>query len=211
MNNQTSRNDFADTWLFEMPELLGSFETYDAFAYAIKDLRSSGIQPVQLDTDFFKIELNSVIYYWYEKDNRVLLGSELYIKPQGLIVSMTAKSPDIRGTPPYASDLYLRILKDTSRNLRLVSDSQLSEEGYRIWQNLFKKGAKISVYDKLNPGKSFSHFNNVDELEQYVSSDNSDFRRYQFVISESQIQIAECKSFFNTRRYRELAGLALED
>ena len=209
--NQTSRNDFNDTWLFEMPSGLGSFEIFDAFEYSINDLLKSGIQKIEIKSGFFKLELSSSVYYWYEKDNIILLGSELHKKPQGLIVSVTAKNPKLRGKPPYASDLYKSILTDGPLNVRILSDTQLSDEGYSIWKTLLKQGIKISVYDKENPGKTFKTFHNEDEMNQYFKHDDYDFKRYQYVMSESLMQIVECKSFFNTRRYRELAGLGLED
>lgn len=209
--NQTNRNDFNDTWLFEMPSGIGSFEIFDAFEYSLKDLLKTGIEKIQVINNLYKIDLPSSVYYWYEINGTIALGSELHKKPQGLIVSITAKNPMFRGKSPYASDLYKNILKDSPLNIRILSDTQLSDEGYSIWKNLFRQGLKISVYDKLNPGKSFKTFDNEPQMDEYFKNDDDDFKRYQYVISESILQLAECKSFFNTRRYRELAGLSLED
>jgi len=209
--NQTNRNDFNDTWLFEMPSGIGSFEIFDAFEYSLKDLLKTGIEKIQVINNLYKIDLPSSVYYWYEINGTIALGSELHKKPQGLIVSITTKNPMFRGKSPYASDLYKNILKDSPLNIRILSDTQLSDEGYSIWKNLFRQGLKISVYDKLNPGKSFKTFDNETQMDEYFKNDDDDFKRYQYVISESILQLAECKSFFNTRRYRELAGLSLED
>lgn len=209
--NQTSRNDFSDTWLFEMPSGLGSFEIFDAFEYSIKDLIKTGIKQTEVKNNFYKIELTNSVYYWYEINGIIALGSQLYKKPQGLVVSITAKNPMFRGKSPYASDLYKNILSDSPLNIRILSDTQLSDEGYSIWKNLFNQGLKISVYDKINPGKSFKIFDNKNEMDEYFKHDDDDFKRYQYIVSENIMQIAECKSFFNTRRYRELAGLSLED
>lgn len=209
--NQTSRNDFNDTWLFEMPSGLGSFEIFDAFEYSVKDLLKTGIEKIQVINNLYKIELPTSVYYWYEINGNIALGSELHKKPQGLIVSITAKNPMFRGKSPYASDLYKNILKDSPLNIRILSDTQLSDEGYSIWKNLFRQGLKISVYDKLNPGKSFKTLDNETQMDEYFKNDDDNFKRYQYVISESILQLAECKSFFNTRRYRELSGLSLED
>jgi len=212
MIQDTSRNDFNNTWLYEMPSGLGSFEIFDAFIYTLNDLRSTNIPITKLDNNLNKIDLPSSVYYWYEKDGEILMGSELHKKPQGLVVSVTAKNPKYRGKPPFASDLYRIILQDNSNlNIRILSDTQLSDEGYSIWKYLLNSGVKISVYDRENPGKSFKTFDNIEDMEQYFEHDNTDFKRYQYVMSESIIQIAECKSFFNTRRYRELAGLDLKD
>ncbi len=212
MMDQTSRNDFNNTWLFEMPSGIGSFEIFDAFIYTLKDLISTNIPVIKLDNNLNKIDLPSSVYYWYEQNNEIILGSELHKKPQGLVISVTAKNPKYRGKPPFASNLYKTILKDNSNlNIRILSDTQLSDEGYSIWKSLFKDGVKISVYDRENPGKSFKTFDNIEDMEKYFEDDNTDFKRYQYIMSENIMQIAECKSFFNTRRYRELAGLDLED
>lgn len=212
MMDQTSRNDFNNTWLFEMPSGIGSFEIFDAFIYTLKELISTNVPITKLDNNLNKIELPSSLYYWYEQNNEIILGSELHKKPQGLVISVTAKNPKYRGKQPFASNLYKSILKDNSNlNIRILSDTQLSDEGYAIWKSLFKDGVKISIYDRENPGKSFKIFNNIEDMEKYFEDDNTDFKRYQYIMSESINQIAECKSFFNTRRYRELAGLDLED
>lgn len=209
--NQTSRNDFNDTWLVEMPSGLGSFEIFDALEYSIKDLLQAGIEKMPVKDNIYKIELPNSVYYWYEINGTIALGSELHKKPQGLIVSITAKNPIFRNKPPYASELYKIILNDTPSNIRILSDTQLSDEGFSIWKKLLNQGLKISVYDKLNPGKTFKTFDNEIDMDEYFKHDDDDFKRYQYVISETILQLAECKSFFNTRRYRELAGLSLED
>jgi hypothetical protein len=210
MTNPTSRNDFCDTWLAEMPSGLGSFETYDALVYSIKQLKKIGKQPEKVTGDLYKIELSNSVYYWYEKHNQILLGTQLEKKPQGLVVSVTGKHPSLRKSPPFASDLYDRILKDTNSNIRILGDTQLSDQGYAIWKNLFSKGHWVGVYNTNEPGKSFEIFQTQQQMDKYFKDDDTDYRRYQFVLS-SQKNLAECLSNFNIRRYRELARLSLED
>jgi hypothetical protein len=41
----TSRHDFNQTWLVEMPSGLGSIETFDTIEYNINDLIANGIKP----------------------------------------------------------------------------------------------------------------------------------------------------------------------
>lgn len=210
MTNPTSRSDFHDTWLAEMPSGLGSFETYDGFAYSIKELKKIGKKSEKVAGDLYKIELSNSVYYWFEKDNKILLGTQLEKKPQGLVVSITGKHPQLRGSPPYASDLYDLILKETESNIRILSDTQLSDQEYAIWKNLFLKGHRIGVYDINAPGKSFRIFQNQSEMDEYFKDDDTDYERYQFVLIENK-NIAECLSDFNIRRYRELSGLSLID
>ncbi len=206
----TSRTDFVDTWLNEMPSGLGSFETYDGLVYTIEDLLKNNAEKIQVDANLYKIELPSSVCYWYESDNKILLGVILDKKSQGLVVGLTGKLPSLRSKAPYASDLYHLILKDSGKNIRILSDTQLSDQGYAVWKQLFAKGHKVSVYDRNQPGKTFKTFNDPNEMDQYFAQDDTDYERYQFVLSE-QTNIAECRSFFNIRRYRELTGLSLED
>lgn len=201
----TCRTDFNETWLTEMPMGLGSFETYDALVYNIKDLLDNGVAPKDLGNGVKKIELLPTVFYWYENKNTIILGVGLVKKQQGLVVQLTGKNPKYRGKPPYASDLYQFILRDNkTKSIRLLSDESLSDEGKQIWDRLFSMGLNVSVYDRESPGKSFKTFKTKKEMDNYFELDNTDFKRYQYVLSESREMLAETRSYFNTRRMREL-------
>jgi hypothetical protein len=206
----TSRTDFNETWLTEMPRGLGSFEMYDMLVYNINDRIRSGSSVVDLGSDLKKIDGLQVKYYWYEKNDTVLLGAELSVKPQGLVVNSLAKKPKLSGSP-YATDLYDAILRDSNRSIKLLSDIDISDEALKVWKRLLQQGHKISVYDRENPGQSFITIDNVQELLKYFKDDDTDYRRYQYVLSESGEVLAETRSYFNTRRMRELAGIGLID
>jgi hypothetical protein len=207
MADLSNRNDFTETWLMEMPEGLGSFSTFDQLDYSIKDRIKHGSQVVDVTKDTKKITGSQVIFYWIEINGEIALATELQIRPQGLIVSVTGKNPKYTGKAPYASDLYNLILKDSGKSIRLISDSTLSDEGYGIWKRLFKQGNKISVYDKEEPGKTFTTLKSIEDMDKYFANDDTDFRRYQYVLSEAGEVLAETRSYFNTRRMRELTGL----
>jgi len=207
----TSRTSFNESWLTEMPEGVGSFELFDMLEYRIKQLAASSSTVIDLGNNLKKIDGNQVKFYWYEKNGDIVLAIELSVSQQSLTVNATGKNPKYKGCPPFASDLYDAILKDTDRSIRIMSDTQLSDEGYDIWKRLFNQGHKISVYDRLNPTKTFHTFKNLSDLDNFFKKDDSDYSRYQFVLSESREMFAEMQSFFNTRRYRELAGLSLDD
>lgn len=207
----TSRTDFNKTWLMEAPEGQGSFETFDALEYNIRDRLKSGSAAIALDgKDLFKIDGQQVKYYWYEHDGRILLGAELSVRPQGLVVNRVGKSPMKGHTRPHASDLYLAILKDNDQSL-LFSDTQMSDDGLSLWKRLVTNGYPVSVYDRAAPGKSFKTFTDPSELDEFFKDDDRDYRRYQYVLSSPGDVLAETRSHFNTRRYRELSGLALDD
>lgn len=206
----TCRTDFNKTWLAEMPQNIGSFPLYDALEYSIKDRIKEGSTVVELGNGLKKIDGAQVKFYWYEKNDIILLGAELSIRPQGLVVSMLAKNPKVKGAP-YATDLYDAILNDSNRAIKLLSDVDMSEEAFKTWSRLLTMGHKISVYDNSAPGRTFKTINNVEELAQYFKDDDTNFRKYQYVLSESGEMLAETRSYFNTRRMRELTNFGLED
>jgi hypothetical protein len=208
----TSRTDFTETWMSETPEGLGSFETFDQIKYNISDLRKHSVPVQDLGANLYKVDLNQTAYYWYERQGEVILGVELDKRPQAWVVRLTGKNPKFQGRAPFASDLYLAVLRDVkSHSIRLLSDTQLSDEGLGIWKRLFDQGISVSVYDRNNPGQSFRTFDSISDFDQYFKQADSDFRRYQFVLSETATVLAETRSFFHTRRFRELSGLALTD
>lgn len=205
----TNRSDFNATWLLEMPKNIGSFQLFDMLEYNIKDRVQSGSNVADLGNGLKKIVGQQVAYYWYEDKGQILLGAELAIAPQGLVVTGLAKNHRMSG-PPYASDLYDAILNDSGRSIKLLSDTDMSENVFEVWARLLTMGHHISVYDNSNPGQSFNTVNTIDELKKYFQ-DNESYRKFQFVLSESGEMLAETRSYFNTRRMRELAGLSLED
>ncbi len=204
-----SRTRFKQSWLTEMPSGLGSFETYHALDYSIKDRIKQSSKVRSLGDGLYNITGQQVSYYWIGSPDRIDIGIELEMTPQALVVNLTGKNPSLRGKPPYASDLYLAILKDSDRSIRIMSDKQLSDEGYGIWKRLLRSGNTVSVYDNQDPGQTFKTFDTVEDLDRYFANDDTDFMRYQYVLSQPGEMLAETRSYFNTRRYRELAGLNL--
>jgi hypothetical protein len=200
----TNRTDFIETWLTEMPMGLGSFPTFDQVEYTIKDRIKAGSKVIDVSPNIKKIVGQQVIYYWVEIKGEIALGVELQIRPQALVVSVIGKNRKYVNKPPYASDLYNSILQDSGKSIRLISDLSLSDEGYDIWKRLFKQGHKISVYDRAEPGKTFTTLNSIEEMDKYFAMDDTDYKRYQYVLSEMGEVLAETRSYFNTRRYREL-------
>lgn len=200
----TSRQDFTETWLTEMPMGIGSFNTFDAVEYHIKDLLKNGLKPEQIGDHLNTIKLNQTQYYWYQSGNEIVLGVELEKKPQALVVRLIGKNPKFIGKPPYASELYKIILQHNKhKSIRLYSDEVLSDEGRAIWDRLFDTGLNVSVYDRNSPGASFTTFKTKQEMNQFFANDDADYKRYQYVLSESGEMLAETRGFFHIRRFRE--------
>lgn len=200
-----SRQDFNETWLTEMPMGLGSFDTFDAIKYNIEDLLKNQIKSQKIKDNLYTVNLPQTVYYWYQSGNEILLGVELEKKPQGLVVRLIGKNPKFIGRPPYASDLYVDVLQNSKdKSIRLISDETLSDEGKAIWDRLFDRGLNISIYDREFPGKSFQTFKTKQQMDKFFAKDDTDYKRYQYVLSESGEMLAETRGFFNTRRFREL-------
>ena len=200
-----SRTAFIESWLFEMPERVGNLDTYDVLNWTIKERISGGETPVEVASGLYKLG-HQTLLYWMGTPNRVDLAMELEQKPQSLVVNLTGKRPDLLGRPPHATDLYIAILNDNQTSL-VISDTQLSDSGVNVWKKLVQLGYYITVYNTHNPGQSRKTINTPDELDLFLAFDDSDFKSWRFVLSKPGGQIGETVSAFNTRRYRELAGM----
>lgn len=201
-----NRQDFILTWLSEAPMGVGNIgASFEQLVYSIRDRIEFGGKVVSLGNGYFKLEGEQVKYYWYGSKDNILAATELQVHSQGLKVNLTGKQNS--NQPPYMSDMYDMILRDNKQSIRLVSDDQLSDDGFKLWKRLLNLGHKISVYDRENPGLSFKSFTNISDLEQYFKLHDQKFTRYQFVLSESIEVLGETRSYFNTRRMRELTGL----
>jgi len=200
-----SRTDFVESWLSEMPENIGNIELYDMIEYNIKE-RSKITKPQDLGGGYKKIAGKQTLYYWYENNDEIVVGIELSIKPQTLIVNAVAKNPKYKNKPPYATDLYKKVLDDNN-NIRVMSDIFLSNSSIKVWKRLIDSGVMVAVYDNTMPGQSLKQINSVEELEKYIRYDDSNYTRYQFVLMSNKEVLGEVISNFNTRRMRELSGL----
>ncbi|VVC05899.1 Uncharacterised protein [uncultured archaeon] len=198
------REDFTKAWLYESPQNIGIIETYHALCFNIQDLKDWDITPIDLGSGFRKIELETSAYYWHEENGIITIGVEFSKTHFNLIVHLLGKNPKYKGNPPYAIDLYKLALND-NHILGLMSDTRLSENGFNLWERLFEEGYHVAVYSKEFPGKNFRPIRAKEELKKYFGKDSS-FEKYRFAISNRKM-IGECHSQFNTRRYRELAGL----
>ena len=205
----TDRTDFNQTWLTEEPQRTVLADYYGALVFNIQDLISHGKKPINVTDTVKKIKLNTAAYYWYEIDNEIKLAVELTKKPRAYQVRVVGKQASLHGKPPYATDLYNIILNDTKRPIKILSDTLLTDGGFQIWKQLYKDGHVISVYNTENPGQSFKTLDSEKDFDNYFGSKH-ELRDYIFVLNESSF-LAETRSYFNTRRLRELSGLDVND
>lgn len=205
--NPTSREDFTDSWLAEMPMGIPTRQYHPNLVQNIRERIAAGYTSELVKPGLYRIVGPSVVHYWYGTEDTVALGIEMTRKPQALVVNFTAKDPASMGKPPYASDLYLDVLDSSHTPVRMVSDQSLSDEGLGIWRRLLVGGHKILIYDNKMPGTGRQLVSDTDELLSYFKHGEPDFKRYQYALVPPGEVLAEVISMFNTRRLRELSGL----
>jgi hypothetical protein len=205
----TNRTDFNETWLAEMPARLGDFgETFEILEKTINSWIQDGHKPTALGNELYKLSGKNMIYYWYQSGQDIAVAVELQRRPQGFMVDVVGKNPKYKNSAPYATDLYQAVLSDVPGSL-LFSDGQLSDDGISLWKRLMSDGTTtVSVYNTKDPGKTFVTLTDPSQLDDYMSAGHYHDR---LVLSKRGLSLAETRSYFNTRRYRELAGIMLED
>ena len=199
----TSRTSFNETWLAEMPVRLGEFgDLFDYISKSVSEWKQSGKSVEKLPNNLFRLQGNMLAYYWLGTKDEMFVVAELEKKAQVYAVTMVGKNPKYKNIGPYAADLYKEIVGNVPLSL-LFSDAQISDDGIKLWKRLISDpNYVVSVYNVRNPGASFTQINTPDDIAQYM--DNYQLR---FILSHAKINLAETRSFFNTRRYRELAGM----
>jgi len=204
-----SRTDFNETWLTEMPAKLGNFgNTFDILEKSIREWIEDGRKPEKLSNILYRLDGQNMMYYWYQDGDNIVVAVELDKKPQGMVVSIVGKNPEYSGKPPYSTDLYSDILPTIPYSM-LFSDNQLSDDGIQLWKKLsFDSSNTISVFNSKDPGKTFKTLNTPDELDSYLGDDKYYDR---FVLSKKGHTLSETRSYFSTRRLREMAGMNLND
>lgn len=208
----TSRTDFNETWLSEMPMGIGKMgdRFFNTIASSIQDFIHTGIPPDNLSNGFKKIQGEQVAYYWHEQNGNITLAAEFTVKPQAFIVNGVAKNP-VTNSSVSAIDLYNIVLTDNHKSIKLMSDDRLSDDGYNLWKKLLKTGHTISVYDQHTPGQSLQSLKSEADMDKFFKHNDMSYRQWQFVLSESNIKLGETRSYFNTRRMRELSGQGTTD
>ena len=203
MTTYDSRQDFTESWLNEQPERTRPLPgVFPDLVSSIRDRRT--VSPVTDLTSCKAIIGKQTSYYWIEDDGEIILAMETTTRPQCLVINGTGKDPDYQGRPPYAQDLYRAALDSQPLALRLMSDTTLTDSGISLWKKFVRDGYAILVYDREEPGRTFKIIDENDLLN-YVGG--MDARRYQFALTKQGEMLGETRSFFNTRRMRENAGI----
>jgi hypothetical protein len=210
-----SRTDFNESWLLlESPMGISPVSIANNIIDAIQDRVRYGSSVIDLGNGFKFLDGTQIVYYWYEDIHHILIAAEFEKRQQTLVVTGIDKVN--KGQYPFASDLYNAVLNDRKHrfsgemnSIRIMSDDKLSEEGLNIWLKLLALGHKVSVYNAKSetPGQTFTEINTIEEIQQYFKMHDNSFKRWQYVLSESGPNYAETRSFFLTRKMRELHNM----
>ena len=196
------REAFIKSFLLEFPQQ-HQFETWPGIDIVISEWKHYYPEKiVDLTNNFYKLTTDSGICYWFEQDSKIILGCELEKQQYSWVVTMIGKDPKFRGTSPFASDLYLKILQDSKDNICIMSDKLLSDEGYAIWQKLFSAGCKVSVYDKNSPGQTYTRLQSMEDMNKYFGLERN-YRNFQYVLSESNLGLLNTFTKFHLRKMHE--------
>jgi hypothetical protein len=206
------RQAFNESWLFEMPKRLNqSDDSFYGFLLNLKQYCKENPKNVyDLGNGWFKYQGISIVFYWYKKDDDIIVGGEFDIKPQSTIVIYSGKNPNYKNQIPYASDLYELVLKDQNKPIGLESDKFLSDSAFKIWSKLLSLCHKIKVYDIRSPGSSFKEIKNIDDLKSYFSEDEN-HKNFRYILAENNELYLELKiSKFGRRKYQKENNLPIQ-
>jgi len=178
---------FYETFLAEMPQRANGSNPFNAQAEMIRINLMMGMDAVEVEDNVFKQVDGIRTTYWVGSNDasNVSLVVDTETKGHFKKVALTSKNPDLpKGSPPFASDLYLIICRDSKQNgLVFTSDETVSTQGERLWKGLVRNGNHISVYDADSDKFVLNAVKSEDELDEYLG--DSDKKRFVFVLSES--------------------------
>lgn len=207
---KTLMQKFRETFLTESSQNLisGFSDGFFILQKEIEEFKKAAYNIQQISSNLYCLDTNDSQYYWITNGYEPIIITRVEKLPLGFVVRLTGKNSIFKKKPPTAATLYKEITAYTHKDL--VSDNSITENGFKIWSDLFNMGCKISVYNKDASGKSFKRIESIDELKIYFDS-SVNYKKFQFILSESQKQFAELNSVFGLRRIRELVNREADD
>lgn len=134
----------------------------------------------ELGNGLKKKVVSDQVYYWYEKDGKIILAIYMVERDGNLVTKAIIRNPYHQGKP-YASDLYSLIRKDNPPNVLIISDYQISRDGFKVWKRLFELGHKIGLINYKQNKQKIIPINSLEELNGYYTADE-DKRVSSFVL-----------------------------
>lgn len=207
---------FKQTFLIESPQNVGKSSgdmivplriLIDHYKSERNQLNNRPVHiPVQLKPNLFKMDVGSLIFYWYEDNfNNIILAIQLQKKSLAVEVGAVGKDALYIKKKPFASDLYKEILQDLNTSILFRNDKMLTANAFNKWIRLLDDGYKISVYDSDRPGQSYTRLKTPVEMESFLKTDEK-YQKYHFVLSETKEQLGDVMDSFSLRRIREFTN-----
>ena len=202
---------FYKAYLQEMPQKVLSGNNFESQLEILRENLRNDNNVETIGANVHKLRMRDLITYWVgSKDASIvslIVDVEVFLKYCKVVYP--SKNPTIpKGSPPYASDLYVLIAKDVAiGNLIFTSDSVISDDAERLWKRLVSTGSKVSVYNKELPQYNLFRVNSEEELEKYIGG--FDKRKYLFVLSENETTQLGVIHSFNLMEMKRLANWPL--
>ena len=149
-----------------MPKQTYTEYDFKALMLIINEYIAHGADIKKVDNNLFKIISNTAVLYWRQLDDEITIGCALYPAKQDLFVTITGKNPKYIGKQPFASDLYVDILKDSQ--VSVISDYHMSKDAFKLWKRLFKLQHTIRIYDIRNPSNQYQVYSQ-EGMDKYCS------------------------------------------
>lgn len=197
-----SRQDFINSWLFESPQSIGTFDTWSILSNDLQEKINRSSNIITCNNSFKKITTGTDWWYWHETNIKIDLIVSLITQGKNIYINMAGKL--VPGSPPWMDDAYQFIINDNPDKLGLISDSKLTAAGAKIWKRMIKTGKHVSVYNIQNPGQTLTVLTNPDDLDQFLTT-NFNKINWRFMLNKHTL-FEDTRGYFTIRRMRELAG-----
>lgn len=201
---------FRKVYLNEAPQRLDSGgSAYDILLIQLQDVASRK-KSTKVSEFIYTVSDGDVDYFWAGSEDASAVAIAVSLdrtSPGTSVVDLSAKNPEGIGQPPFASDLYVAAATFLGKKIRFTGGKILSSDGLKAWQQLFKHGHTISVYDNQTNTFAVNQVSSLRELEQYWD-ENPDFQRFQYVLSEDS-GAAFIRGDFAIMEWKRLSGWPL--
>lgn len=203
--------DFYNVFLVEMPWQLPGSNDFDAQLAMLRELAADS-DNVEIIGKLCKLVNSNQITYWVgdEELTNVSLIVDTEITGNFCKVVLTSKNPTIpKGTPPFASDVYIAIKNDiSSKNLAFSGDNMMTDDAIRLWSRLIAKGNIISVFNTSTNKYELTDVKSSEELTQYIGDHTK--QKYVFVLSESKTHYVGTRHAVGLMELKRRSGYPLQ-
>ena len=206
-----SYKTFNDVFLSEMPQRFNGGNDFLAQLEMIRENLQDNDEITKLAPSVYKTQNGDQTTYWVGDASADTVNLIVDTEQHGSFrkVVLTSKNPEIsKGSPPFASDLYVIIKNDSATDsLVFASDEFLSDDGIRLWKTIVEQGYKLAVYDTQARQIVLSPITDTNSMLTFLG--DSDKRKYIFVMTETANKLRGAIHSFGILELKRLAGYPL--